>query len=87
MLEAKTNSVKLISDNFNLAMQSAIISMNEEGSNKRIDVDYIDDLTKLYEVANGMPVYPFNTRNVVKFLSSVLWPLVLILISWIIGKL
>lgn len=87
MFEAKKNAIKLISDNFNVAMQSAIISMNTEGSNRRINVGYIDDLTKLYEVANGMPVYPFNSRNVVKFLSSVLWPLVLILISWIIGKL
>lgn len=86
MVKAKKRILQLISDRFNIAVSEAMAELEKDKASPKFDVNNIEELTKLYKIADRMPVYPFNIENVLKFSSSVLWPLVLIFLQWIITK-
>ncbi|HEV7518638.1 MAG TPA: hypothetical protein VGR07_20270, partial [Thermoanaerobaculia bacterium] len=88
MKAAKSRVLLLISDRFNAAMAQAVLSLDRPGGGETApEMVQIDRLTKLYKIANDMPVYPFNRDNVVKFFSSVLWPLLVMIFETLKGRL
>lgn len=86
MVEAKKHTLQLISDRFNIAMSEAMVELGTNKASPGLGVNNIEELTKLYAIADGMPIYPFNLENIVKFSSSILWPILLICIQWMITK-
>jgi hypothetical protein len=83
MLEAKQETLQKIGDHCNEEFRKAINGLNA-GENPKIEnMEQIEHLNKLYAVADRMPVYPFNTENVVRFASSVVWPILLMGLTWI----
>lgn len=84
MKAAKGRTLQLISDKFNSVMDIAMKMDNENDSRKQME--YIQNLEHLYNLAKKMPVYPFNTANIMKFLYSVFWPLILIFLQSYISK-
>lgn len=87
MKSAKEKTLLMISDKFNVAMSETMKKFNSHSNIENFNLDKIEDLEKLYTIASRMPVYPFNCINIVKFSSSVIWPLMTIIIKWLIDKL
>ncbi len=83
MSRAKTASLELISDRCTHIMREAVDDLRRKGDTEASKLKSLENLTKLYEMSNRMPIYPFNTRNVVRFGSSVLWPLALMILKWV----
>jgi hypothetical protein len=56
-----------------------------EGSSGRVlDVSQTDEvlaIRSLYAIADEMPVWPFDTRNMVRFLSTIMFPIVIFVIN------
>lgn len=86
MLRAKTKELKIISDHFQSERKDILKRYKVGESHANLDISNLEGLMKLYEIAKGMPVYPFNSKNVVRFLSSVLWPLALLLLQFVIDR-
>lgn len=86
MLAAKMRELKIISDYFQSERKDILSNYNKGESAKNLEISNLEGLMKLYEIAKSMPVFPFNSLNIIRFLSSVLWPLVLILMQYILQK-
>jgi hypothetical protein len=86
MLVAKTRELKIISDYFQSERKDILSNYNKGVSAKNLEISNLEGLMKLYDIAKGMPVFPFNSLNIIRFLSSVLWPLALILIQYVLQK-
>ncbi len=81
MRKAKHGFIVQIADQFELetiAIQSLLASSADELKQK---LEKIEQLTKLYDIAAKFPVWPFNTENLVRFLSAISSPFVVALIS------
>lgn len=88
MKEARQTHLLLISDHFERAMQHPLNKLlSETAFVDKSDIDHIENLKKLYEIAEKMPIYPFNTEHVTRFFGSVLWPVAVIFIKWLIDRL
>ena len=83
MLEAKRHSLQRIGDCCNKELRKAIKALDTSDDQGIKNMEHIEHLQRLYEVANRMPIYPFNTENLVRFASSVVWPLMLMVITWV----
>jgi len=84
MKRAKNEFVVQIAEQFEIdtiEIQSLLASGADELKRK---LDKIEQLTKLYDIAIKFPVWPFNTENLVKFLSAISSPFVVALISVLI---
>jgi|WetSurMetagenome_2_1015567.scaffolds.fasta_scaffold27719_1 hypothetical protein len=86
MLDAKKKELKKISDCFQSERKNILSNYMNVDSGKRLEISNLEGLMKLYDIAKGMPVFPFNSQNIIRFLSSILWPVVLILIQYILQK-
>jgi hypothetical protein len=86
MLQAKNNELKKINDIFQKEREISLINIDNNRLPSEIEISNLENLIKLHNIAKSMPVWPFNLKNIVRFLSSVLWPVLLILIEHIVGK-
>jgi hypothetical protein len=87
MRKAKAASLALISNRCSEVIREAVEHLKQHHDAETLKVKSVENLTKLYEVANKMPIYPFDTQNVLRFASSVLWPLALMMLQWAHDKL
>jgi hypothetical protein len=87
MLKAKNKELKLISDHFQEERKRIILNFNSIESSQDIGISKLEELKKLYDMANAMPVYPFNSKNVIRFFSSILWPILVLFLQYLIQKL
>ncbi len=81
MTRAKDKTLYHISDHFNIAMHEAVEALKSPDGLKKEQLEQLQRLTALYDTAQRMPVYPFNAGNVIKFATSVLWPVVTMLLK------
>jgi hypothetical protein len=86
MLQAKNYELKKINDIFQKEREISLINLDKNRLPSEIEISNLENLIKLHNIAKSMPVWPFNLKNIVRFLSSVLWPVLLILIEHIVGK-
>jgi len=87
MRQAKIKELNIISEIFQKERKYTLANLNQDKLEKEFEISKIENLIKLHDIAKSMPVWPFNSSNIVRFLSSVLWPILLILIQYIVGKL
>jgi hypothetical protein len=87
MRRAKDKELRLINDIFQKGRKDVLLNINKYKVEGEVEISNLEKLIKLHDIAKSMPVWPFNSRNIVRFLSSVLWPVLLILIQYIFGKL
>jgi hypothetical protein len=85
MSKAKRRTLLHISRHLQQSLRHALANLSQ-GESER-DMRHIDSLHKLYALADAMPVYPFNSANLVQFATSVLWPIALMLIQFALDKL
>jgi hypothetical protein len=86
MLMAKNKELKFISDHFQEERKQIVLNIDSEQQNQDLGISRLEGLMKLYDMARAMPVYPFNSRNVIRFFGSVLWPILLLLVQFIMQK-
>jgi len=86
MLLAKNLEKKRISDYYQEEKEIIYLGIDKKLPLKDLELSKLEGLMKLYETAKSMPVYPFDTRNVVRFFFSILWPIILLIIGAIIEK-
>ena len=87
MKKAKNAFIVQIADQFEIdtiEIQSLLASGADELKRK---LDKIEQLTKLYDIAIKFPVWPFNTENLIRFLSAISSPFVVALISILVTAL
>jgi hypothetical protein len=87
MLVAKSEELKRISDSYQIERRSIFNEIHNYSPSNKLNVSNLEGLMKLYEIARLMPVWPFNSKNIIRFLSSVLWPLLLVFLQIILEKL
>jgi hypothetical protein len=76
------NSINIVIQN---ERENIFLDINKFGITKEIDISNLENLIKLQDVAKSMPVWPFNSKSILKFLSSVLWPVLLVFLQYIVG--
>jgi hypothetical protein len=84
MRQAKHAFIVQIADQFEIEtieIQGLLAAGADELKQK---LEKIEQLTKLYDIAAKFPVWPFNTENLVRFLSAISSPFVVALISVLI---
>jgi hypothetical protein len=86
MIIAKKKELKIISDYFQSERKDILSNYSNGESAKNLEISNLEGLMKLYEIAKAMPVYPFNSMNLIRFLSSILWPIGLIMLQFILRK-
>lgn len=85
MMRSKNEELRMINNRFQVERRNILARMNS-GTNEHLHTANLEELIKLYEVAKAMPVYPFNTKNVVRFLGGTLWPILLLLVQYAIDR-
>lgn len=85
MLDAKSNEISTIACHFN-RIHNDVRNQLKNMDNSHYNFSHLKELSELYKIAQAMPVYPFNTKNLLKFVSSMLWPLILVVIQYLINK-
>ena len=86
MLQAKQEELERISNLFQKERTSINQIIDSKNSSQDIDFTKIQGMINLYEMAKSMPVYPFEASNVLRFFGSVLWPILLVLVQYILEK-
>lgn len=81
MLKAKNNELRTINERYQTERKKMLSSMNSAEVSVNLNVTNLEGLMKLYGFAKSMPVYPFNAVNVIRFLGSILWPVLLMLLQ------
>jgi hypothetical protein len=84
MKKAKNEFIVQIAEQFEietLEIQCLLASGADELKRK---LEKIEQLTRLYDIAVKFPVWPFNTENLVRFLSAISSPFVVAIISIVI---
>jgi hypothetical protein len=84
MLRAKNKELKNINNIFQKERKIALVNINKYKEENEINISNLENLIKLHDIANSMPVWPFNSRNIIRFLSSVLWPVLLLLAEYLL---
>jgi hypothetical protein len=75
MQRAKSSQLQEISNRFQALLEHNMSVMRQDPQHAELDLRRLEETQKLYDIANAMPVYPFNFENVVRFSGSVLWPI------------
>ena len=86
MLTAKKKELKLIGDYLEEKRKNILLNYGKNKSMEFMEISNLEGLMKLYDLAKSMPVFPFNTMNIVRFLGSIIWPLALVVLQLIFGK-
>lgn len=84
MRNAKRETLRQIGEQVNREMRNRLAHLGEANPRSQ---DTVRELIDLYQFAKGMPVFPFNTANIVKFTTSVVWPILLMFIQAAVSKL
>lgn len=90
MLNAKNNEILLISSHFEKEYQLLRNNLGKSVVNLRKHSHKIEELQKLYVVADNFPVWPFQVQKFAQFFATILSPLILTIISsvitsWLVG--
>jgi hypothetical protein len=83
MKRSKNKMIQKISDRF-LRTINNTIKIVEGNTPIKDELDELDSLKKIYDVASKMPVYPFNFTNVTSYLGSIVTPVLIFVIQQII---
>lgn len=84
MKNAKYKTILAISDQFENDFSQLQQNLNKGGEEFSKTCNKIENLQKIYSMANRFPIWPFNTANLVRFFSSIISPLVIGIIPSII---
>lgn len=87
MRESKYNTIQIINDRFEAENKNLIQSIRENKIPKKEQIEKIETLQKIHNIAAKMPVYPFNTETITYFLGSILIPVSLYILTSVIEKL
>lgn len=87
MLKAKRKEIIIISEQYQIVRKRVFSNIDRMNSTHDQNISKLEELKRLHDMAKSMPVYPFNANNVIRFFSSILWPILLILINYFIEKL
>lgn len=81
MLHAKETTIGKISRRIKDQLDRSIEALDERPDVAKQRLESIENLQKLHGIANSMPVFPFNAGTLVRFASSVLWPVIPVLVD------
>lgn len=87
MKRERAEILKSINKRFNELNSYLPGKANPEAEYKKDSVAEIVELHKLHEITRGMPVFPFNIKNITQFASSALMPIAIVVLKVIIPKL
>lgn len=80
---------ELALERLRLTFEEHYNQLSAEGPGKPYDLGKAEDIAKvhrLYELVEGMPVWPFDTRSVVRFFSVFVAPVALYVLDFVIGN-
>lgn len=85
MSSIKKKELETLSDTFNHTYERYLSHLRGDDSKSLDDVGALRDLTELYDRADKMPVWPFDTTTIAKFASILIALLSSVLISYVQG--
>lgn len=81
MEQAKGEYITKISDQFEIEIQRTQELLGSSSKQLKENLTKVEQLQQLHDLAIKFPIWPFNTKSLVRFFSSVLFPILLSLIS------
>ncbi len=81
MRELKEQTLRNLSERLRAETKSAMADLDGDHRQLQSLLKKIEALRQLYDLADRMPVYPFNTSSLATFASSVMWPIALLLLG------
>lgn len=87
MEEAKNKAVVQIADQFEADFTELQKVLNGDSGGIKERLSKLEQIQKLHDIVSRFPVWPFNTKNLIRFFSSTLSPLVIAVIPTIIDLL
>ncbi len=81
MQDAKDEELLSLSDKFTKAYNLLKKNISKEGSNYEKELEKLEGIQKLYNLADSFPVWPFDTNSLRKFITVVTTPLLPAIIS------
>lgn len=85
MRESKHQTLESIADRFQKLWQVEM-GKPKEWHYSKTDVDTLRNISSLYQIADQMPVWPYDLKTVRSFMSYVIVPLITIIVSALIRK-
>jgi hypothetical protein len=85
MIKSKQKELQIINQRFQVERRRILARINSNDF-ENLRTANLEELMKLYDVAKNMPVYPFNSKNIFRFLGGTLWPILLLLLQYAIEK-
>jgi hypothetical protein len=86
MKRAKDDFITQVSDQFEIEMSKIPLLLSSDADELKKGLYKIEELQKLHSIASKFPVWPFNSDNLIRFLSSVISPFVISFIPILIEK-
>ena len=87
MTKAKEEFALQVSHRFDSEFSKLQDSLNSSTGEMGTDMEKIKQLQEMHSIAVRFPIWPFNTTSLVRFFSSILFPVLLVIISTIIDLL
>ncbi len=87
MKKAKNEAILHIADQFGADFTRLQMVLNADSDEIKERLNKLEQIQRIHNIVSHFPVWPFNTGNLVRFLSSVLSPLVIGLIPTVIDLL
>jgi hypothetical protein len=86
MKEAKYDTIQTINNRFECLNAEIIHSLEETCDVDKRQLEKLESLKKIHEIALKMPVFPFNIKTVSSFLGSIFLPVITYIITTGIGQ-
>lgn len=86
MARARHDFALKLSEHFDAEFAALEASLDLEGKVIRKNLDRIQRLQELHALTSGFPVWPFNVESMVRFITSILSPVLVIVITVLIER-
>lgn len=86
MKSAKDSNILLINENFNTLNSEIRSSLRKNEPITKEVMSNFQNLTELHIITSKMPVYPYNIATITSFISSILIPVLLSVLTILIDK-
>lgn len=86
MKEAKYNTIQTINQRFETLNKQLIKSLDKNDKLSKENIEDLKSLKDIHEIASKMPVYPFDTETVTRFIGSILIPILVYILTNLIDK-
>ena len=84
MYNSKKKFQNQVADKFDEEFYKTKDLLNKTTQDLTESIDRVEQLQRLSDMAKIFPVWPYNTKNIIRFFSSVLFPIVLCFLSVLI---